>query len=491
MRAVASLGLLTVIAFEANAVAQCGVGDIQKIVPAGTVAGDWVTHPSIDGEWMVIGAPFGDTTVANSGAAYVYHLNSSGAWKQTAQLSASDAGPGDWFGKHVAIRGDRIVVGATQEWLGGPTGKAYIFHHDGTDWVQEAKLVPSNSPFDGRFGSGVSLDGDHVIVGAYKAFGRGRAYIYHLEQGLWVEQEVLESPDPCSNDSFASHSVNVRGDVALVGSRYDSQLGTTAGAVFVFRRYGEAWVFDQKLLASDGGAGDTFGWWLDFDGEQIIVGAPSPSGGPGAAYVFAPSGPIWEQVAKLTSPSPHGGDNFGYYVAIRDRWAAVGARFGDAAGVNTGEVALFSKSQGQWALLTSVIPDGLDSGDEYSNVSLGDEVMAIGALGDDDAGENGGAVYVVDLPGDNPRALFTATPLSGKVPLTVQFQDESIGEVTSWQWDFGNGYSSTIRSPLFTFNEVGSFYVTLSVSGPCGTSVYMMDEPIQVRARIPYAQRSP
>lgn len=53
----------------------------------------------------------------------------------------------------------------------------------------------------------------------------------------------------------------------------------------------------------------------------------------------------------------------------------------------------------------------------------------------------------------------------------VAFQDESIGEVTSWKWDFGDGNSSTERHPIHTFAEPNMrTVITLTVKGPKGES---------------------
>src|SRR5512136_977060 len=37
-----------------------------------------------------------------------------------------------------------------------------------------------------------------------------------------------------------------------------------------------------------------------------------------------------------------------------------------------------------------------------------------------------------------PVAAFIAPPLSGPVPLTVQFIDQSTSDPTTWSWDFGD-----------------------------------------------------
>ncbi|HOV47512.1 MAG TPA: PKD domain-containing protein, partial [Anaerolineae bacterium] len=75
-------------------------------------------------------------------------------------------------------------------------------------------------------------------------------------------------------------------------------------------------------------------------------------------------------------------------------------------------------------------------------------------------------ITVGDAP---PTAAFTATPLSGAAPLTVTFTDQSTGAITAWNWDFGNGASSTLQNPTHAYTGTGSFTVTLTVSGPGGS----------------------
>jgi hypothetical protein len=56
-----------------------------------------------------------DQSLTNSGAAYVYVRDGSGALIQDAYLKASNADAGDSFGWSVDIDGDVIVVGAPGE----------------------------------------------------------------------------------------------------------------------------------------------------------------------------------------------------------------------------------------------------------------------------------------------------------------------------------------------------------------------------------------
>ncbi len=52
----------------------------------------------------------------------------------------------------------------------------------------------------------------------------------------------------------------------------------------------------------------------------------------------------------------------------------------------------------------------------------------------------------------------------------VSFTDESIGEISTWNWDFGDGSSSDKQHPVHFFQKPGQYVVTLSIKGPAGTS---------------------
>lgn len=67
-------------------------------------------------------------------------------------------------------------------------------------------------------------------------------------------------------------------------------------------------------------------------------------------------------------------------------------------------------------------------------------------------------------------ASFSASPASGKAPLKVTFSDTSTGAISSWHWDFGDGKTSTQQNPVYTYRKAGTYDVTLTASGPGGTS---------------------
>jgi len=52
----------------------------------------------------------------------------------------------------------------------------------------------------------------------------------------------------------------------------------------------------------------------------------------------------------------------------------------------------------------------------------------------------------------------------------VAFQDQSVGQITSWHWDFGDGSSSTEQNPQHIYKAPGNYVVVLDIEGPAGQS---------------------
>ena len=64
-------------------------------------------------------------------------------WVEQAKLSASDTTAFDHFGEAVGIDGDYAIVGASQAGIGS-YGQAYIFHRNGSEWVEDTILFASD-----------------------------------------------------------------------------------------------------------------------------------------------------------------------------------------------------------------------------------------------------------------------------------------------------------------------------------------------------------
>jgi serine protease AprX len=81
---------------------------------------------------------------------------------------------------------------------------------------------------------------------------------------------------------------------------------------------------------------------------------------------------------------------------------------------------------------------------------------------------------------DIPSADFSGNPVTGCAPLGVNFTDLSSGNPNQWSWDFGDGGSSNLQNPNHTYQNAGTYSVTLTATNSCGSDVASKVNYIQV-----------
>ncbi len=84
------------------------------------------------------------------------------------------------------------------------------------------------------------------------------------------------------------------------------------------------------------------------------------------------------------------------------------------------------------------------------------------------------------VAGQAPVANFSGSPLTGCSPLVVVFQDLSTGNPTAWNWNFGNGNTSTLRNPTASYFTPGSYTVTLTVTNANGSNTLTRTQYVTV-----------
>ncbi|MGB9928623.1 MAG: PKD domain-containing protein [Methanosarcina sp.] len=89
----------------------------------------------------------------------------------------------------------------------------------------------------------------------------------------------------------------------------------------------------------------------------------------------------------------------------------------------------------------------------------------------------------VTAPLKAPVAAFSGTPISGRVPLKVQFTDKSTGSPNSWAWSFGDGITSATRNASHTYLKAGKYTVRLTVENSAGSNTKSTSGYITVRSR--------
>jgi PKD repeat protein len=90
-----------------------------------------------------------------------------------------------------------------------------------------------------------------------------------------------------------------------------------------------------------------------------------------------------------------------------------------------------------------------------------------------------------------PVAKIKASSNTGNVPLPVQFTSTSTGAISSYQWNFGDGSTSAAQNPSHTYSTAGTHSVTLTVTGPGGTSKKTTSITSKEAARVTDITASP
>ena len=83
-----------------------------------------------------------------------------------------------------------------------------------------------------------------------------------------------------------------------------------------------------------------------------------------------------------------------------------------------------------------------------------------------------------------PVAEFTGNPTYGTAPLGVNFTDQSANSPASWQWNFGDGGTSTQQNPSHIYDSAGTYTVELLVSNGYGSDTETKNNFIAVTTGV-------
>ena len=386
-----------------------------------------VVSISNDGNTAIIGAYAEDTGGADAGAAYIF-TRSGSTWSQQSKIQASDKEAGDNFGTSVSISSDGLtaIVGAYFEDTGANNrGSAYVFVRSGTTWTQQAKLAPSVTQTNMRYGGsvGISSDGNTVIVGAYGDKGgastewTGAVYIYVRSGTTWSQQARII--DNVAGGYFFGSIVSISSDGLTVAVGVGQE-----PALYIFAKSGTTW--SQQAKITDIVVGDLStgsGVSVSSDGNTIIFGASREDTGAtdaGAAYIFTRSGTSWSEQAKIQASDKEANDYFGSSVSISSDGltAIVGAGGEDTGGADAGAAYIFKRSGSTWSQQVKIQASDIAAEDNFSwSVSIsGDGSTAIVGSEQPPYGTDPGSAYIFTLP--NPTldisqsSIFTNSGLS-------------------------------------------------------------------------------
>ncbi|MEP3890211.1 MAG: FG-GAP repeat protein [Hellea sp.] len=342
----------------------------------------------------------------DAGSAYVF-ARSGKVWRQQAKLTAIDGAPNDTFGGNVAVSGNTIVVGSMRDDdRGENSGSAYIFTRSNNIWNHQTKILAADGAKGNAFGQSVAISGNTLIVGSPRddvsGEDTGSVYVFSRDGEFWQQQAKLTADDGADGDLFGI-SVALSDDTILVGADLHDEIAPDAGAVYVYARSGDKWSQQAKLTAADGKETDIFGVRVALSGDTALISARRDDDDvmgvdAGSAYVFVRSGTTWSQQQKLTAPDGAGDDRFGRSVALLGDTVLVGAMFQDDKGENSGSVYWFERHDQRWRLKTKLTAGDAAENDVFGwSLAISPDAAIVGASRNDDNGNESGSAYIFDI----------------------------------------------------------------------------------------------
>lgn len=409
---------------------------------------DFGASVAIDDGVVVVGMPADTINGSASGRAAVFILGAGNSLTFEAYLAPSDATANFNFGESVAIDNGTIAIGASG------AAAVYTFTRVGGTWTQQQKLVATDAEV---IGTNVAIESNTIIAGAPKddatGVDSGSAYVFFYS-GSWAQQEKLEPADPTAGDEFG-YSVDVYGDLAIIGAPFSDLNGSSSGSAYVFDRLGSSWTETQKLTTLDAAANKEFGHAVSVFNETIVVttNESNPS-----AYVWEVAATVWFEDIKLTptagssvatlsivsleadvlyfaptrefSGNPRGvvaynrlattgawvalsevpaldvvgTGSYGNDIAMTATVSVVGVPTSNVNGENSGAAYVFLRNDlsDSWAQAAQLLPSDGFPGQEFGysvSITDTDDTIIVGARGDATNGTNAGAAYIYTFGG--------------------------------------------------------------------------------------------
>ncbi len=248
----------------------------------------------------------------------------------------------------------------------------------------EAKLVAPDPSEYAQFGiTHVGRRG--IFVGAPLANGMaqdaGAVYVFECAGQAWNLLQEIEAPTPAPNMDFG-HPVGGLDDTLVIGAGGDS---STTGAAYVLGLTTLGWKHVQRVVASDGKSGDSFGSACAIQGNRLVLGAPGYAFGScvaaGKAYIFEHTASGWQETAWLRPDSVVCGAYFSATIGIDGNTIVIGSPNLDQCVVpDSGTAYVFEPSSSGWVLTAQLCAPDAATGDGFArSLSLSADTIAVGA----------------------------------------------------------------------------------------------------------------
>ena len=255
-------------------------------------------------------------------------------------------------------------------------------------------------------------------------------------QPLSISSDLIDmdgNPDP--SGAAIGHDVAVSGDLIAVSGAFETLLPVLPATPFS----GGVWILEQgpggpvvvDKLSTTFSPTSTFGWQVEFAGDQVLVGDPGNCvldclevGPEGKVHVFERGPDGWVETQILQAPQPDMNDVFGQHMVVDGDLLAVSA-LGDDHGITDtgrGAVHIFQNTPTGWVHRARVVsPAPSDFRFFGRGLDLSNGRLVATEEEQNFVGQFDGAAYVFDQGVDASEWIHVGTLLPPPGPLQPRF----------------------------------------------------------------------
>lgn len=317
-------------------------------------------------------------------------------------INGESAGDQSGFSVSLSSDGGIVAIGSHRNsGAGFLAGYVRVYRNDFGTWTQIGNDITGEAAQE-QSGWNVSLseNGSVVAIGAIgsneNGISSGHVKVYRNVADTWSQVGgTIRGESPFDRSGF-SVSLSADGGIVAIGSPNHNGVGTNSGHVRIYQDIANTWTQVGNTIegyaAQDLSGGSVT---LSFDGSLVSIGATGNEADTGHVRVYKNIDGTWtKEGADIDGDAVDDLSGISESLSAIGNVVAIGAPNNNENGINTGHVKVFRNISGTWTQIGEDI-EGENSEDlSGGSLSLSSDgsMVAVGATGNDDNGNNAGQV---------------------------------------------------------------------------------------------------
>ncbi|KUO63563.1 hypothetical protein APF79_11630 [bacterium BRH_c32] len=191
---------------------------------------------------ILISAPRGSDLIQNSGVVYSY-IKSESSWNINQKIVSLNPRGEGLFGSSISYSENRFIIGAMQEMVDSiNSGAAYLYQLDSKrEWTPEKRFTPDNERNQDYYGMSVFINKDIIVIGSPK-WDRdklrrnsdiGSANVYSFADNGWTFLGKVV-PEDGENDDHFGMAISSYENRLIIGSRMNDNFAVNTGSAYFY-----------------------------------------------------------------------------------------------------------------------------------------------------------------------------------------------------------------------------------------------------------------